>query len=284
MAIKKRGLGRGLEALLSQTSATEVEPTATRTSLPIDLLTRGKYQPRTEFNPVLLQELADSISAQGIIQPIVVRPISGNNYEILAGERRWRAAQLAGLQDVSVLISDVDDRSAIAISLIENIQREDLNTLDESEALQRLTEEFELTHQQTADAVGRSRVAVSNLLRLLELEPEVKELLRAGSIEMGHGRALLALPREYQISAANKVASSEYSVRATEAFVKQLLNKSDKTKNAKNKNQDIESLQQSIAEKVGTKVDMKHGANGAGKIIIHYSSLNELDAVLSHIK
>jgi len=284
MAIKKRGLGRGLEALLSHSSTMDVETPAARTTLPIDLLTRGKYQPRTEFDPVLLQELADSISAQGIIQPIVVRPISGNNYEILAGERRWRAAQIAGLQDVSVIINDVDDRSAIAISLIENIQREDLNTLDESEALQRLTDEFKLTHQQAAEAVGRSRVAVSNLLRLLELESGVKDLLRAGRIEMGHGRALLALPLEDQISAANKVANNEYSVRATEAFVKQLLKQAGKARPVKNKNPDIESLKQSIAEKVGVKVDMKHGASGAGKIIIHYSSLNELDGVLSHIK
>jgi len=282
MAIKKRGLGRGLDALLSQSSTTEAKNETN--TLPIDLLQRGKYQPRTEFDPVQLQELADSISAQGIIQPIVVRPVAGNNYEILAGERRWRAAQIAGLQEVSVVINDVDDRSAVAISLIENIQREDLNTLDESEALQRLIDEFELTHQQAADAVGRSRVAVSNLLRLLELEVGVKDLLRAGSIEMGHGRALLALPKESQLAAANKVANKDYSVRATEALVKQILKSPAKENKRKSKDADIESLEQSLAEKLGAKVDMKHQSDGSGKIVVHYNSLDELDGVLRHFK
>ena len=282
MAIKKRGLGRGLDALLSQSSTTEAKNETN--TLPIDLLQRGKYQPRTEFDPVQLQELADSISAQGIIQPIVVRPVGSNNYEILAGERRWRAAQIAGLQEVSVVINDVDDRSAVAISLIENIQREDLNTLDESEALQRLIDEFELTHQQAADAVGRSRVAVSNLLRLLELEVGVKDLLRAGSIEMGHGRALLALPKESQLAAANKVANKDYSVRATEALVKQILKSPAKENKRKSKDADIESLEQSLAEKLGAKVDMKHQSDGSGKIVVHYNSLDELDGVLRHFK
>jgi len=205
MSIKKRGLGRGLDALLGQSLDAD-DKKASSNTLPIDLLRRGKYQPRTEFDPVQLQELADSISAQGLIQPIIVRPVGGNSYEILAGERRWRASQMAGLQDVAVVIKQVDDRAAMAISLVENIQREDLNTLDESEALLRLVNEFELTHQQAGDAVGRSRVAVSNLLRLLDLELEVKQLLREGKIEMGHGRALLALPAEKQFDAANKVA------------------------------------------------------------------------------
>jgi len=282
MAIKKRGLGRGLDALLTQPSTTEVKKETN--TLPIDLLQRGKYQPRTEFDSVQLQELADSISAQGIIQPIVVRPVSGNNYEILAGERRWRAAQIAGLQEVSVVINDVDDRAAIAISLIENIQREDLNTLDESEALQRLISEFELTHQQAADAVGRSRVAVSNLLRLLELEAGVKDLLRAGRIEMGHGRAILALPRENQLAVANKVANKDYSVRATEALVKQTLKGPSTAHKRKSRDSDIEALQQSLVEKLGAKVDLKHYSNGSGKIVVHYNSLDELDGVLSHFK
>jgi len=282
MAIKKRGLGRGLDALLSHPSTTESKKETN--ILPIDLLQRGKYQPRTDFDPVQLQELADSISAQGIIQPIVVRPVSGNGYEILAGERRWRAAQIAGLQEVSVVINDVDDRSAIAISLIENIQREDLNTLDESEALQRLIDEFELTHQQAADAVGRSRVAVSNLLRLLELETGVKDLLRAGRIEMGHGRALLALPHEKQLAAANKVANKEYSVRATEALVKQILKPAATANKRKSIDPDIENLQQNLAEKLGAKVDMKHQNDGSGKIVVHYNSLDELDGVLRHFK
>jgi len=282
MAIKKRGLGRGLDALLTQPSTTEVKKETN--TLPIDLLQRGKYQPRTEFDSVQLQELADSISAQGIIQPIVVRPVSGNNYEILAGERRWRAAQIAGLQEVSVVINDVDDRAAIAISLIENIQREDLNTLDESEALQRLISEFELTHQQAADAVGRSRVAVSNLLRLLELEAGVKDLLRAGRIEMGHGRAILALPRENQLAVANKVANKDYSVRATEALVKQTLKGPSTAHKRKSRDSDIEALQQSLVEKLGAKVDLKHYSNGSGKIVVHYNSLDELDGVLRHFK
>ncbi|ORU92202.1 MAG: chromosome partitioning protein ParB [Cycloclasticus sp. symbiont of Bathymodiolus heckerae] len=283
MAIKKRGLGRGLDALLGQSKVSDSSKNEAST-LPIDLLQRGKYQPRTEFDPIPLQELADSISAQGIIQPIVVRPIGDNHYEILAGERRWRAAQLAGLQDVTVVIKDVDDRAAIAISLIENIQREDLNTLDESEALQRLINEFDMTHQQAADAVGRSRVAVSNLLRLLELCVGAKELLRAGKIDMGHGRALLALEEGQQLMAANKVVSRGLSVRATEALVKQALKNKDKKTIIKMKDPDVERLQQSISERLGAKVDISHSGRGVGKIVIHYSSLDELDGVLEHFK
>lgn len=281
MAIK-RGLGRGLDALLSQSATSEGKKTAS--VLPIDLLQRGKYQPRTEFNSAQLQELADSISAQGIIQPIIVRSIGNNQYEILAGERRWRAAQLAGLQDVSVVIKDVDDRSAIAISLIENIQREDLNPLDESEALQRLIDEFEMTHQQAADAVGRSRAAVSNLLRLLELSADVKDMLKTGKIEMGHGRALLALPVDQQETAAIKVSNRGLSVRATEALVKQLLKQKTVGVEVKVKDPDVERLQQNISEKLGAKVNINHANSGVGKIVIHYSSLDELEGVLEHLK
>lgn len=282
MSIKKRGLGRGLDALLSQSVTSSVKKEASK--LPIDLLQRGKYQPRTEFDQIQLQELADSISAQGIIQPIVVRPVGGNNYEILAGERRWRAAQLAGLQDVDVVINDVDDRSAIAISLIENIQREDLNTLDESEALQRLIIEFEMTHQQAADAVGRSRTAVSNLLRLLELGLDAKTLLRAGKLEMGHGRALLALDEQQQLTVANKVVNRGLSVRATEAMVKQVLKNVGEKRAVRIKDPDIERLQQNISEKLGAKVSINHSNKGVGNIVIHYSSLDELEGVLEHIK
>ena len=282
MSTKKRGLGRGLDALLSHP---KVGGHAKETKkLPIDLLQRGKYQPRTEFDPVQLQELADSISAQGIIQPIVVRPISGNNYEILAGERRWRAAQLAGLQDVEVVINDVDDRAAIAISLIENIQRENLNILDESEALQRLINEFEMTHQQAADAVGRSRAAVSNLLRLLELGQEAKESLRAGKIEMGHGRALLALNESQQSTMVNKVVVGGLSVRATEAMVKRALKSGEEKKNTLVKDPDVERLEQDISEKLGAKVKISHSRKGDGKIIIQFSSLDELEGVLGHFK
>ncbi|PHR47180.1 ParB/RepB/Spo0J family partition protein [Cycloclasticus sp.] len=282
MSTKKRGLGRGLDALLSHP---KVGGHAKETKkLPIDLLQRGKYQPRTEFDPVQLQELADSISAQGIIQPIVVRPISGNNYEILAGERRWRAAQLAGLQDVEVVINDVDDRAAIAISLIENIQRENLNILDESEALQRLINEFEMTHQQAADAVGRSRAAVSNLLRLLELGQEAKERLRAGKIEMGHGRALLALNESQQATMVNKVVAGGLSVRATEAMVKRALKSGEEKKSALVKDPDVERLEQDISEKLGAKVKISHSSKGDGKIVIQFSSLDELEGVLGHFK
>ncbi|MBL4743309.1 MAG: ParB/RepB/Spo0J family partition protein, partial [Cycloclasticus sp.] len=269
-------------ALLSQSKASDKKQETS--TLPIDLLQRGKYQPRTEFGERQLQELADSISAQGIIQPIVVRPIGTNKYEILAGERRWRAAQIAGLQDVSVVIKDVDDRSAIAISLIENIQREDLNTLDESEALQRLIDEFDMTHQQAADAVGRSRAAVSNLLRLLELSNDVKTMLRKSDIEMGHGRALLALPMEQQFAAATKVASRGLSVRATEALVKQLLKGDGSSRKPQAKDPDIERLQQNISEKLSAKVAISHANNGSGKIAIHYSSLDELEGILEHLK
>jgi ParB family transcriptional regulator, chromosome partitioning protein len=282
MSIKKRGLGRGLDALLSQSVTGNVKKEATK--LPIDLLQRGKYQPRTEFDQIQLQELADSISAQGIIQPIVVRPVGANSYEILAGERRWRAAQLAGLEDVDVVINDVDDRSAIAISLIENIQRENLNILDESEALQRLINEFEMTHQQGADAVGRSRAAVSNLLRLLELGQEAKESLRAGKIEMGHGRALLALSESQQSSVVSKVVAGGLSVRATEAMVKRVLKSGGEKKSTLVKDPDVERLEQDIAEKLGANVKISHSSKGDGKIVIQFSSLNELEGVLGHFK
>ena len=282
MATKKRGLGRGLDALLSQTA--EDRDVKKTNALPIDFLQRGKYQPRSEFDPVQLQELADSISAQGIIQPIIVRPIGANKYEILAGERRWRAAQLAGFQEVDVIIKNVDDRSAVAISLIENIQREDLNTLDESEALQRLIDEFDMTHQQAADAVGRSRAAVSNLLRLLELTQEVKEYLRDGLIEMGHGRALLSLDGPQQLSVATKIVSRGLSVRATEAMVKQVLKDGGKKRVPLKKDPDVERLQQNISEKLGATVKISCSSKGKGKITIQFSSLDELEGVLTHIK
>jgi ParB family chromosome partitioning protein len=251
----------------------------------IEFLQRGKYQPRKEFDAEKLQELADSIRAQGIIQPIVVRAAGNNQYEILAGERRWRAAQIAGLKDVAVVIKDVDDRSAIAISLIENIQREDLNPLDESGALLRLIEEFDLTHQQAADAVGRSRAAVSNLLRLLELSEKVKELLREGKIEMGHGRALLALSPEQQVAAALPIAKKGLSVRAAEALVKQALKADDVTADqSPQPDPDVERLKSGLAEKLGAQVDIQHAASGKGKIIIHYGSLDEMEGVLKHFK
>ncbi|ORU90758.1 MAG: chromosome partitioning protein ParB [Cycloclasticus sp. symbiont of Poecilosclerida sp. M] len=284
MSIKKRGLGRGLDALLSNKSS-DVLPQANNT-LAIEQLQRGKHQPRSDFDAGRMQELADSISAQGIIQPIVVRVIANNQYEILAGERRWRAAQMAGLKDVPVVIRDADDRSAIAISLIENIQREDLNPLDESEALLRLIDEFELTHQQAADAVGRSRAAVSNLLRLLELSENVKALLKEGQLEMGHGRALLALELSEQSEAALQVAKKGLSVRATEALVKTLLKAASQQQEPQNKtiDPDVQRLMLGLAEKLGAQVDIQHAPNGKGKIIIHYSTLDEMEGVLKHFK
>lgn len=282
MAIKKGGLGRGLDALLTHPVANKKNTTIN--SLPIDLLGPGKYQPRTDFNTETLQELADSIAAQGLIQPIVVRLQGNNNYEILAGERRWRAAQLAGMQDVPVVVKNVDDRAAMAISLVENIQREDLNAIDESEALQRLIEEFELTHQQAADAVGRSRVAVSNILRLLDLSEGVRDMLRAGDLDMGHGRALLGLASKHQHGAADKVVKRGLSVRATESMVKQLLKEKSSQQRSASRDPDIERLEQSLAEQLGAKVEMKHANNGAGKITIAYSSLDELDGILAHLK
>jgi len=282
MAIKKGGLGRGLDALLTHPIANK--KLTTINSLPIDLLGPGKYQPRTDFNAETLQELADSIAAQGLIQPIVVRLQGNNNYEILAGERRWRAAQIAGMQDVPVVVNNVDDRAAMAISLVENIQREDLNAIDESEALQRLIEEFELTHQQAADAVGRSRVAVSNILRLLDLNNDVRHMLRAGDLDMGHGRALLGLALEHQHGAAEKVVKRGLSVRATESMVKQLLKEKNSQQRNTPRDPDIERLEQSLAEQLGAKVEMKHTKSGAGKITISYASLDELDGILAHLK
>jgi ParB family chromosome partitioning protein len=283
MSTQKRGLGRGLDVLLSKKSSND-ENQASKI-VAIEFLQRGKYQPRKEFDAEKLQELADSIRAQGIIQPIVVRAAGNNQYEILAGERRWRAAQIAGLKDVAVVIKDVDDRSAIAISLIENIQREDLNPLDESGALLRLIEEFDLTHQQAADAVGRSRAAVSNLLRLLELSEKVKELLREGKIEMGHGRALLALSPEQQVAAALTIAKKGLSVRAAEALVKQALKADDVTADqSPQPDPDVERLKSGLAEKLGAQVDIQHAASGKGKIIIHYGSLDEMEGVLKHFK
>jgi len=282
MTGKKRGLGRGLDALLSPSMSNVVK--GSPKTLSIDLLQRGKYQPRTVFESEPLQELADSISAQGLIQPIVVRKASDDKYEILAGERRWRAAQLAGLQEVPIVVKEVEDQAAMAISLIENIQREDLNALDEAEALARLIEEFDMTHQQAGDAVGRSRVAVSNIVRLLDLSDATKGLLRESRLEMGHARALLGLSQDNQFSAASKVVSKGLSVRATEAMVKQLLKEKPEPSEKYVKDPDIERLQQNISEKLGANVVIQHASSGKGNITISYSSLEGLEGVLSHFQ
>lgn len=273
----KRGLGRGLDALLGDISPKEpVNPSHT---LPIEFLQRGKYQPRKDMNPERLQELADSIKAQGIIQPIVVRNIGGEKYEIVAGERRWRAAQLAGLQNVPVVVKDIDDRTTMAIALIENIQRQDLNPLEEAEALRRLLDEFAMTHQQIADSVGKSRATVTNLLRLMDLHSDVKKLLISGQLEMGHARALLSLDAGKQIAAAQKIAREGLTVRAAEKLVKDLLSEPKSTKN-KEVDSDTLRLQNELTAKIGAKVQIDHKDNGTGKLIINYRSLEELDGIL----
>jgi ParB family chromosome partitioning protein len=280
MAVKKRGLGRGLDALLGDASLPE--SASELQLLPVEFLQRGKYQPRKDIDSERLKELADSIKAQGVVQPIVVRRIAAEKYEIVAGERRWRAAQLAGLADVPVLVRELDERSALAIALIENIQREDLNHLEEAEALKRLLDEFGMTHQQAADAVGRSRVAVTNLLRLLELQPEVKQMLIKGQLEMGHARALLALNGAKQIAAANKIVAGGLTVRAAEQMAKER-HEEKKTFSARVPDLDTLRLQNELTEKLGARVTINHQGNGGGKLVICYTSLDELDGVLRRI-
>jgi ParB family chromosome partitioning protein len=283
MAVKKRGLGRGLNALLGD--ALSVEPIKNKTqdlhTLPIEFLQRGKFQPRKDMKPEALQELSDSIKAQGIIQPIVVRAIGDEKYEIVAGERRWRAAQLAALQEVPVVIRDINDRTAMAVALIENIQREDLNVLEESEALQRLMNEFEMTHQQVADAIGKSRATVSNLLRLLDLQSDVKVLLSKGLIEMGHARALLSLEANKQIEIAHKIVDQGLTVRAVEKIIKEQGN--GKKSAPKVKDSDTLRLQEELTEKTGSKVIINHQNNGKGKLIFNYVSLEELEGIIQRI-
>ncbi len=297
MAAKKRGLGRGLDALLGgalseeQTAAEKDGNNADGSnfgSLPIDLIQRGRYQPRQDFNPDSLRELADSIAAQGVVQPIVVRPVGQGRYEIIAGERRWRASQQAGLSDIPAVIRDVSDQTAMAMGLIENIQREDLNPLEEATALHRLLNEFELTHQQIAQAVGKSRTTVTNLLRLLELNEDVKRLVEAKKIEMGHARALLGLQAQAQIGAAREVVKKGLSVRETERLVRRLQGEAsdDPAKQKKQVKEDpnITQFQNDLSERLGACVKLQQGAGGKGKLVIAYNSLDELDGILDHIK
>ena len=262
--------------------------------LPLDLLQKGKYQPRTDMRPETLQELADSIKAQGVIQPIVVRPVGtpaageSQRYEIIAGERRWRAAQIAGLGEIPAVIRSIPDEAAIAVALIENIQRENLNPLEEARALERLISEFELTHQEAADAVGRSRTGVTNLLRLLELAPEVCERVERREIEMGHARTLLALPsRKQQAEVATLVAKKGLSVRDTEALVRRM-NQGGGAANAESqesgRDPNVQRLEQELAEKLGAKVAIQHSTGGKGKLVVSYNSLDELDGILAHIQ
>ncbi len=287
MAEKKRGLGKGLGALMGDIGVKE-QVKNMALSLPVEYLQRGKYQPRKDIDPERLQELAESIKAQGIVQPIVVREVGYNKYEIIAGERRWRAGQLAGLVEVPVLIKEIDDRTAIAISLIENIQREDLNPLEEAGAFQRLIEEFDFTHQQIAEAVGKSRVAVTNLLRLNELQTEVKMLLVKGALGMGHARALLSLEPEKQIALANKVAEEGLSVRVTEKLAQDAIKEKQGNKehipvqtHERIIDRDTLRLQEAMTGFVGAKTTIKHKQNGQGLVVISYNSLDELEGIVS---
>ena len=291
--IKRRGLGKGLDALLGVGAGLEAEAGqaagegAGLKTLPLDLLERGPYQPRQDFKPEALRELADSIRAQGVVQPIVARRRPGpEKYEIIAGERRWRAARLAGLREIPVVIRDAPDRTVMCVGLIENIQREDLNPLEEAGALDRLIREFDMRHEDVAAAIGRSRSAVSNLLRLLELGHEVKQMLAAGELEMGHARALLSLPAKQQPAVARKVARRGLSVRATEALVKAINtdNKSGPTGPAAKTEPNTLKLQNDLSEKLGARVIIRQQRGQKGTLQIHYNSLAELDGILDHIK
>jgi len=297
MSAKKRGLGRGLDALLTsskpavtKTAQTSIEPVETTENLdkselqklPIEFIKPGKYQPRKDMSEEALEDLANSIRSQGVIQPIVVRELSTDNYEIIAGERRWRAAQLAGLDVVPCLVKNVPDESAVAIALIENIQREDLNAMEEAIALDRLQHEFELTHQQIADAVGKSRTTVTNLMRLNNLNEDVKKLLEHGDLEMGHARCLLALEGNLQSDTARTVVAKVLTVRETEKLVKSVLEPAPK-KEVVEKDPDVKQLEQQLAENLGAKVDISYNKKGKGKLVISYTDLTELDGILEKI-
>ncbi|MGB1848100.1 MAG: ParB/RepB/Spo0J family partition protein, partial [Pseudohongiellaceae bacterium] len=252
-------------------------------NIPVDLIQRGKYQPRTDMHEEALEELSASIKNQGVMQPIVVRPISSDKYEIIAGERRWRATQMAGLDTIPAIVKPVGDEAAIAMALIENIQRENLNPIEEAMALKRLQDEFKLTQQEVADAVGKSRVTVTNLMRLIGLHIDVRRMLEHGDLEMGHARALLALPDEQQTSAARVVSGKGLSVRQTEALVRRLTSESGAVKSKQATDPDIQNLEDNLAEKLGAKVLIQHTAKGKGKVVVKYNSLDELDGILAHI-
>jgi ParB family chromosome partitioning protein len=286
--LKKRGLGeKGLGALLKGSNVDlkgDASDDGELKHLPVEYLQRGKYQPRRDMDQDALEELAESIRQQGIMQPIIVRTIAKNKYEIIAGERRWRAAQLAGLDKVPTIIREVADNAAVAMSLIENIQRENLNSMEEAIALQRLQEEFSLTQAEVAEAVGKSRSTVTYLLRLIQLTDEVKLMLENGDLEMGHGRAMLALRPEQQIQAARMVESKSLSVRQTEALVRKFLEDvKDKPVEGVKINKDVERLEEDLSEKIGSSVSIVYTSKGKGKLTIKYNSLDELDGILKHI-
>ena len=294
---KKRGLGggRSLDALLSGVRQVKEAVAAVEEgkvpvdgelrNLPVEFLQRGRYQPRRDMDPGALQELADSIKTQGVMQPIVVRPIGENRYEIIAGERRWRATQIAGIDSIPVIIREIADETAIAMALIENIQRENLNPMEEAIALQRFADEFQFTHQQVADAVGKSRATVTNLLRLTSLNHEARSLLECGDLEMGHAKALLGLPDNMQGKAARAVVAKGLSVRQTEAMVRTLIaQKYQPSETEKTLDPNVRKLQDDIAERLGATVQIEYNARGKGRLVISYNSLDELDGILAHIK
>ena len=285
MTVKKKPvLGRNLSSMLSQTTLKHVAENKNRDELkqlPLEVIHPGKYQPRSVFDEEKLEELANSIRAQGVVQPIVVRSSGDGEYELIAGERRWRAAQIAEISVIPAVIRDVPDEVTVAISLIENIQREDLNPLEEASALRRLIEEFQMTHQEAADAVGRSRAAVSNLLRLLELMQEVKDMVDGRDLEMGHARALLSLGEELQIQAAREVVRKRLSVRETEALVRRLRNPKKTTE--RRLDPDLLRLQNSIGETLGARVKIQHQASGKGKLVISYNSSDEFEGILERL-
>lgn len=288
--MKKRGLGRGLDALLGPFNAigggTNAAVEETLRSLPVEQIVRSRYQPRLTIPEDSLRELADSIRVQGVVQPVVVRTAVDHHYELIAGERRWRAAQLAGLAEVPAIVREVSDQAALAMALIENIQRENLNPLEEALALKQLIESFDMTHQQVAETIGRSRVAVTNLLRLLELCDEVRELIQEGKLEMGHARALLALTPLLQREAAKQVLVRGLSVRETEALVRRLQSspRVDVVVPGPALDPNIRLLQEHLSERLGAKVQVQHGDSGKGRLVIHYHSLDELDGIINHIK
>ena len=283
---KLKGLGRGLDALLGgdePAAPVAAVQSDTPRELAVDQLQPGKYQPRTRMDQDALKELAESIKTQGVIQPILVRPVADGKYEIIAGERRWRAARMAGLQAVPVVIRDIPDNQALAVALIENIQREDLNPLEQAIGIQRLINEFGLTHQSAAEALGRSRTAVTNLLRLLELAPPVRDLLAEGKLDMGHARALLALPAIRQVELANEIAAKGLTVREVEKRVSELVSR-PKPRMPRTVDRDVARLQEELAQKLGTPVQIKQKSKGRGALIVEYGSLDQLDVLLEKLK
>jgi len=286
MAVKKKALGRGLDALIGQVQQPRDTDSASELKLrqiPVDMITPGRYQPRSVFDQDKLDELAESIKAQGVVQPVVVHKNPDGSYELIAGERRWRAAQLAGLEEIPAVVRRVEDEAILPMSLIENIQREDLNPLEQARALRRLIEEFGMTHQQAGAAVGRSRTAITNQLRLLLLTDKVKQLIDQQQLEMGHARALLALPEQDQFKTAKTIVSRALSVRQTERLVKRML-AGKPARRPTPVNADVQRLENQLTEQLGARVAIKHQASGKGQLTIQYNSLDELDGILEHIK